>query len=170
MSEIFPGRYTARTDEPLVVFLIGMRINRLRAIRTWLPVAREMQPMLETFARDPEKGYLGGTSWLGWRSVMLVQYWRSFEDLEAFARNPSDPHRDAWARFNRAVGADGTVGIWHETFLVPAGHHESLYGNMPRTGLAAATSHVPVTPDLAAARRRLRREREAEREAAPAGV
>lgn len=161
MTQIFPGRYTARTDEPLVVFLIGMRVNKLLAVRKWLPVAREMQPMLTTLYRHPEKGFMGGTMWLGWRSVMLVQYWRSFEALEEFARNPSDPHRDAWARFNKAVGADGTVGIWHETFLVSAGHHESLYGNMPRTGLAAATSHVPVTAELTAARKRLRREREA---------
>jgi hypothetical protein len=27
MAQIFSGRYTARTDEPFVVFLIGMRVN-----------------------------------------------------------------------------------------------------------------------------------------------
>jgi hypothetical protein len=156
MTKIFPGRYTARSEEPLVVFLIGMRINRLRAVRLWLPAFRAMGPLLQTLYTHPEKGFLGGTTWLGWRSVMLVQYWRSFEDLEQFARNPADPHRAAWQQFNTAVGANGLVGIWHETFLVPAGQHESIYGNMPRTGLAAATSHVPVTPELAAARKRVR--------------
>jgi hypothetical protein len=162
MAQTFPGRYTARSDEPLVVFLIGMRVNRLRAVGKWLPVMRAMGPMLEALYRHPEKGFLGGTTWLGWRSVMSVQYWRSFEDLERFARDPADPHRAAWQRFNKAVGGDGTVGIWHETFLVPAGHHESLYGNMPRSGLAAALAHAPVTAELAAARRRLRLERKAE--------
>ena len=29
MSAIKPGRFTARPDEPFVVFLIGMRFNRL---------------------------------------------------------------------------------------------------------------------------------------------
>ncbi len=29
MAQIMAGRFTAKTDEPLVVFLIGMRINRL---------------------------------------------------------------------------------------------------------------------------------------------
>lgn len=31
MSAIFAGRYTAKTDEPFVVFLIGMRINIMGA-------------------------------------------------------------------------------------------------------------------------------------------
>ena len=29
MAQVFRGRYTARSDEPFVVFLIGMRINQL---------------------------------------------------------------------------------------------------------------------------------------------
>lgn len=28
MTKVFSGRYTAQIDEPFVVFLIGMRINR----------------------------------------------------------------------------------------------------------------------------------------------
>jgi len=52
---------------------------------------------------------------LYWRGVALVQYWRSFEQLEQFARSPAATHLEAWKRFNRAVGADGSVGIWHET-------------------------------------------------------
>jgi len=43
------------------------------------------------------------------------------------------------------VGNDGTVGIWHETYLVQAGQYEAVYGNMPIFGLAAATQHVPAT-------------------------
>lgn len=49
-----------------------------------------------------------------WRGAALVQYWRSFEQLERFARDPSLNHLEPWKRFNRAVGADGSVGIWHE--------------------------------------------------------
>ena len=46
MPTIQPGRLTAQTSTPLVVFLIGMRINRFRAVGEWLPVARAMGPML----------------------------------------------------------------------------------------------------------------------------
>ncbi|HQN42373.1 MAG TPA: DUF4188 domain-containing protein, partial [Pseudomonadales bacterium] len=79
----------------------------------------------------------------------------SFEQLERFARDPAMTHLDAWKRFNQAVGADGSVGIWHETYLVPAGHHECIYGNMPRTGLAQAGEHLPATGARETAKRRL---------------
>lgn len=153
MAQIFAGRYTARADEPVVVFLIGMRVNRLLALRRWLPTAAAMGPMLETLYRHPEKGFLGGQTYLGWRSVTLVQYWRSFEDLERFARSPEDPHRDAWRRFNQAVGDDGSVGIWHETYQVRAGAYESIYANMPRVGLAAAAGHMPLARGSSARQR-----------------
>ena len=84
-----------------------------------------------------------------------MQYWRSFEQLDRFARDPSLAHLDAWKRFNRAVGADGSVGIWHETYLVDAGRYECVYGNMPRMGLAAAGEHLPATGARETARRRL---------------
>jgi Domain of unknown function (DUF4188) len=48
MSRVFPGRYTAEIDEPLVVFLIGMGVNRIFAIRKWLPTAQAMTKKLRT--------------------------------------------------------------------------------------------------------------------------
>jgi hypothetical protein len=48
----------------------------------------------------------------------------------------------AWAAFNRAVGNNGSVGVWHETYEVAPGHYESIYVNMPRWGLAAAGEHA----------------------------
>ena len=86
---------------------------------------------------------------------MNVQYWRSFEDLENFARNPSDPHLQAWKDFNLLVGSNGSVGIWHETFKVNVGECECGYGNMPLFGLAAATKHVPAIGNRETARLRL---------------
>lgn len=144
MAQVMPGRFTAQIDGSFVVFLIGMRINRFFAFSKWLPVARAMGPMLRTLYQNPDKGFLGGQTFLSWRGVTMVQYWRSFEDLEKFARNPEDPHREAWRRFNQSVGADGSVGIWHETYLVEPGAYEAIYGNMPVFGLASAAQHVPI--------------------------
>jgi hypothetical protein len=42
MAQIIKGRFTARMDEPFVVFAIGMRINNLFAVRKWVPTARAM--------------------------------------------------------------------------------------------------------------------------------
>ena len=154
---IVNGRCTARTDDPFVVFIIGMRINRPLAVHRWLPTVRAMGPMLRELYRHPEKGFLGAEFFLYWRGPALVQYWRSFEDLERFARNPDDPHLSAWRRFNRTVGSDGSVGIFHETFIVERGNYEAIYSNMPVFGLAKATEHVRAVGGRETARRRLMR-------------
>jgi hypothetical protein len=152
---VHPGRFRAQLDGPFVVFLIGMRVNRLWAVHRWWPVARAMGPMLQHLFTRREAGMLHAQMALTWRGVMLVQYWRSFEQLEAFARDPALSHLPAWRRFNRAVGADGSVGIWHETYQVQAGQYECVYGNMPRWGLAVAGEQVAATGRRETARSRL---------------
>ncbi|MBF2085916.1 DUF4188 domain-containing protein [Thermoleptolyngbya sp. C42_A2020_037] len=168
-SLVKPGRYTAQIDTEFVVFLIGMRVNQPWAFGKWLPVAQAMGPMIKTLTdfsqylksaigaqamgpmiktltEHPEKGFLGAESFfrLFPLGIMMMSYWRSFEDLERFARSPSEPHLPAWQAFNKAVGSDGSVGIWHETYLIQPGQYEAIYGSMPVFGLAAATEHVPV--------------------------
>ncbi len=155
MSSIFRGRFTAQIDGPFVVFIIGIRISRLWAVHQWLPVARAMGPMVEHLLAHPELGLLHAQPYVYWRGAALVQYWRSFEQLERFARDPAATHLEAWKRFNRAVGADGSVGIWHETYIVQANQYESVYGNMPQMGLALAGAHLPATGARETARRRL---------------
>jgi Domain of unknown function (DUF4188) len=145
MTQIMAGRFMAQTDEPFVVFMIGMRINQWLAVSKWLPTASAMGPMLKTLYQNPEQGFLGAERFFYPSGIGLVQYWRSIADLTHFARTPSDPHLQAWQKFNRAIGSDGSVGIWHETYEIPAGNHESIYVNMPVFGLAAATSHVPMS-------------------------
>lgn len=154
MSKIYPGRYTAHTSDGFVVFLIGMRINHLWRIHQWLPVFSAMGPMLATLYKNPEKGFLSAEFCLTARGPLLIQYWRSAEDLERFAREPSDPHLAAWARFNKAVGRSGAVGIWHETYVIEPGKWEVVYGNMPRFGLAKAVGHEPVGVRTESARQR----------------
>jgi hypothetical protein len=153
MGKIVKGRYTARTEGDFVVFLIGMRVNRLWAIHKWLPVFRAMGPMIRELYMNRELGFRGAEFMFGWRSVHLLQYWDSFEQLEAYARDGQ--HLTAWRNFNRAVGTDGTVGIYHETYKIRAGEYECVYGNMPRFGLAKAAEHVPAVGPLETARRRM---------------
>lgn len=157
MAKVIPGRFTAHTDEPFVVFIIGMRVNRILRFNQWVPTAQAMGPMLQTLYAHPEKGFLGGQVFTYWRGIALIQYWRSFEDLEKFARMPSEPHLKAWQRFNKAVGTNGSVGIWHETYEVQANKYETVYNNMPVFGLAKATSHLPAEAGLVTARRRIKK-------------
>lgn len=161
MSTVVPGRYTAQIDSSFVVFLIGMRVNTFWTVSKWLPVAQAMPPMLKTLHQHPEKGFLGGESFfrLFPLTTLMLSYWRSFEDLERFARSPADPHLAAWQSFRSAIGDDGSVGIWHETYLVEPGQYEAIYGNMPAFGLAAATKHVPIRGRRDTARGRIEGDR-----------
>jgi hypothetical protein len=156
MATIIPARVTAAHDGPLVVFIIGMRINRLGRVDKWLPVARAMGPMIEELSRDPASGFLGSEFALsGLRTVMLVQYWRDFDSLETYARARDRQHWPAWTRFNKAVGTDGTVGIFHETYVVNAAAHETIYVNMPPFGLGKVAGTRPATGSRAEARSRM---------------
>jgi Monooxygenase af470-like len=143
MATIHPGRCTAEIEGDFVVFLIGMRLNRPWKLHHWLPVLTGMRRMLRELARHPEQGLLGAYTGLLFGGPAVVQYWRSFEHLERFAHDPANLHLPAWRWFNRAVKASGDVGIWHETYLVRAGAYETIYGNMPRIGLAAASTSAP---------------------------
>jgi hypothetical protein len=145
MVSIEIDRVTADIDGDFVVFLIGMRINALWKVHKWLPVFRAMPRMLRELSAQEESGLLGYRTRWGGRNFEVIQYWRSFEQLHAYARNRDAEHMPAWADFNRRIGRDGSVGIWHETYLVKDGQYETVYRNMPPYGLAAATEAIPAT-------------------------
>lgn len=88
MSGILRGRFTAHTDQPFVVFLIGMRINNLLSFRKWWPVASAMGPMLAELFQHPELGMLSGHGFRSGRTLLMVQYWRSFEHLGGVCAHP----------------------------------------------------------------------------------
>lgn len=160
MGKVIAGRYTAHMDGSFVVFVIGFRINKWWAVHKWLPVMNAMSPMLQELYRNKEElGFMDGSYHFSGRGLTLIQYWRSFEDLEYYAREGAN-HLKAWRNFNRKIGTEGAVGIFHETYLVPEGQYECLYSNMPTFGLAKAGALVPATGRRETASRRLGREGE----------
>lgn len=54
-----------------------------------------MPRLLRELEADPEGGLLGSRAWFGLRAPVVVQYWRSFDDLNEYARNPEREHRPA---------------------------------------------------------------------------
>lgn len=137
-------RLTATIDGDFVVFLIGMRINQPWKVHKWWPVATAMPRMIGELRRQPELGFLHAEMWFA-RTIILVQYWRSMDQLMAYATSKQAAHLPAWKAFNRSVGTDGSVGIWHETYAVAAGACESVYVNMPAFGLGRAGTLAPAT-------------------------
>lgn len=148
------GRHTHRYDGALVVFLIGMRINRPWRIDQWFPVFMAMPRMLTELMKEPDSGLLGFRLTFGAGGPLVIQYWNSPDKLYAYAGDPRSQHRPAWAAFNRrARKSPGSVGIWHETYVVARA--ESMYSGMPAAGLAKATQVVDVDARTDRARDRL---------------
>lgn len=131
---IHRGRFTGNLEGDFVVFLIGMRINSPLNVHKWMPVASAMPRMIKELYAHPEMGFLHGEFWFS-RTVIVLQYWRSMQQLLAYATNKNAEHLPAWKSFNRSVGTDGSVGIWHETYAIGAGRYETIYVNMPPFGL-----------------------------------
>ncbi|MDA0160305.1 DUF4188 domain-containing protein [Solirubrobacter ginsenosidimutans] len=154
VGDVAGRRMTVDIEGDFVVFLIGAGFNsKLHLARSFADLGgrRGMKHMLDYLVAHPEKGLLAYEIGI----PTIVQYWRSFEQLEAFAKDKDDPHLDVWRRYWRRVGRSGRTGIWHETFLVKAGNYEAIYGNMPPRGLGKAGRLVPAS-DADSARSRLK--------------
>ncbi|MEC3656406.1 DUF4188 domain-containing protein [Bacillus siamensis] len=145
---------TARSDDEAVVFVIGVRINKWHSVYRWLPVVRAMTPMIKELYTNKELGFLSMEMSWTLRSITLIQYWRSFDDLISYARG--EKHMKAWRHFYQRAAASQAVGIYHETYTVPAGGYESIYVNMPAFGLAKAKGSAPVTKETRTAAKRMK--------------
>ena len=149
MGQVAGRRMTAEIEGDFVVFLIGARFNtKLQLARSLVDLGgrRGMKHMLDYLVTHPEKGLLAYEMGL----PTIVQYWRSFEQLEAFAKDQDDPHLQPWRDFWKRLGKDTRTGIWHETYLVQAGQYEAVYGNMPPHGLGKAGRLVAVSESSSA--------------------
>jgi hypothetical protein len=147
-------RLTVHIEGPFVVFPLGMRVNKRWKIHKWLRVVWAMWRILRELDQHPEAGCLG----YFYSGNMLVQYWRSFEHLHAYAIARDRQHLPAWAVFNRRMAkCRGDVGIWHESYCIKANAYEAIYSGMPPHGLGRIGELVPITERTDGTRQRLGR-------------
>src|SRR4051794_18275471 len=117
-------RMTAKIEGDFVVFLIGARLNRWWRLPAHLWFMGTMPKLIKELEARPAPGFLGYEQLsLG----TLVQYWRSVDQLIAYARNRDQTHYPYWVKFNKNIGSNGDIGIWHETYQVRAGEYEAIY-------------------------------------------
>jgi len=154
MSKVINNRMFARYDGGFVVFIVGMRINSLWKIHKWLPVAMAMPKIIKELYRNKEHGFLSTEGWFG-RTAIMVQYWKSFEHLEAYAKNKNAEHLPAWKEFNQKIRKSNAVGVWHETYKVNAGTYENIYVNMPEFGFGKVGKLTPVSEKYEEAKQRI---------------
>ena len=153
-------RMMSAAEGEVVVFLIGMRVNRWWKPWHWLRTGLAMPRMLRELAQHPELGLLSAEAWFG-RTTILVSYWKSMDHLLDYAKLRSAAHLPAWRAFNRHIGTNGDVGIWHETYRVHAGDYENVYLNMPDFGLGKAAGTREALGHRVSAAGRLARASEA---------
>lgn len=138
-------------DKGVVVFHLGARF--LHPLGASSPLAKEFIAQFTTGHKDlltraKEYGCLGGTTLRGGDSesnntFLTVYYFRDFEGLNKFAHDPL--HRKAWDWYHRDFAKKGGyshIGIFHETFCVPAGAWETIYINMPPVLMGAGSAAV----------------------------
>lgn len=153
MAQIKSGRRTTTNERPLVVFLIGARINKWWLLPLWLPILIKMRKMQQELVADPNSGMLGFQS-LGRADV---QYWRSVDDLMRYATDKTRQHQPTMKNFFQKIFRNEAVGIWHETYIVPAGSYENVYTNMPGFGLGRFLPLLEARGELATGPGRLGR-------------
>ena len=108
MVEIHDERVTAEIAGDFVVFRIGMRVHKLRKIRKWLPIFREMPKMLDELEADPASGLLAYDTNLGIRNHEFVQYWESFDKLREYALDSDARHAPAMRWTNQIIRETGS--------------------------------------------------------------
>lgn len=136
------GRYVAEPPPGTVVFLFGLTINDWGALHRWLPVWWAFRQMQREQRRRPQCGLLWSTSWREGRTFMVRQYWRDLPTLMEYAQSRAFLHAPAWKRYNHGVGDTGEVGLWHEAYVIDPARMHTIYRDVPRLGLAAATTQT----------------------------
>lgn len=118
-------------DGEVLVFMVGMRINKLWALHKWLPVVIAMPRMLMELMKNRELGMIGTPrTFVSGRLIQVQQYWSSYDALESYASSSASSHLPAWKRFNKASRGNTAVGIYHETYVVPEAGFEAIYVNV----------------------------------------
>jgi hypothetical protein len=145
----------AERGEPFVVFLFGMRWNRLSGLPRYVWGLRVVRRVLADLKARREPGFLAGHVYLAGRTLIAAQYWESFDQLDAYARDHALPHRRAWQRYLREALEDPAMGLWHETYVVEPGGWEGVYVNMPAWGLGAGAALHEMRATKGSARDRL---------------
>lgn len=158
-------RVTHAYDGPLAVFLIGLRVHKPWKRRIVQQAGAAMPRMiaeLEANKAAAERGvaeslgYLGSRSTVHFMATTMIQWWRSVDDIYAYANAAGHEHRPAWTEFYRVAKDDpSAVTIWHETYQLAPHGAESVYSGPKPLGLADLAGVLPVRRRGDTARQRM---------------
>ncbi|RGP69020.1 hypothetical protein FLONG3_7972 [Fusarium longipes] len=157
---IIPGRATAQLpsssgtfgSEPsansVVVFHLGIQANHPLGLAA--PGMKEISKYYTAMLKDLEShreeyGLLSYSNWRGDErssnnTLLIIYHFRDLDGLHRFAHG--DIHRKGWDYFNKTKPQH--IGIFHETYSVPAREYENIYVNCHPVLMGRAT--VKTTP------------------------
>ncbi|KAH6892305.1 hypothetical protein B0T10DRAFT_458018 [Thelonectria olida] len=129
------GHFNSNPAEaPIVVFNIGSQFNH--PLGPLAPGVKEMGAFFIKMKQDlidrrEELGLLNVSSWRGdergsHNTSILTIFFRDVEGLHRFAHEPL--HRQAWDWLNAHKSYEH-IGVFHETYIVPAKSYETVYLN-----------------------------------------
>lgn len=146
-DEVLAGRWVADPPPGTTLVLFGLRVNRWGRVLSWLPLVRALRRMVaEAEARPDESGLLWARRWRDGRAFTVLSYWRDYESAMAWSQDPRFVHRGVWRNYNRGrVGDSGDVGLWHEVIEIDPDRLHTIYRDIDRRGLAAATRYEDAT-------------------------
>ncbi|CAM1508230.1 Fc.00g050780.m01.CDS01 [Cosmosporella sp. VM-42] len=159
-STTVPGRVTAQlplkdgtfgtspASQPIVLFNLGVQWNHpLGLLAPGVPeLAKQFMAMNKDLkARREELGLLGLSTWRGDErlsnnTLVTTYYFKDVESIHRFAHEPL--HRQAWDNFG--PNKYSHIGIFHETFCVPAKAWETVYVNCSPILMGRAAEKVKV--------------------------
>ncbi len=130
-------------EDGFVIYINGMRLNKLRALPRYLMAGLKVGKMFDRLAADPDSGFLGyEPALMGPRHGAAIQYWRSLEDIRRFASDPGDMHVPAWQWFNERD--DGGLAFWSELYVIEPENYETFFRNVEGVGLSRFGRMVPM--------------------------
>ncbi|KAI1503397.1 hypothetical protein F5X99DRAFT_375123 [Biscogniauxia marginata] len=161
-SVLFPNEDGSRpekfADKPVAIFLIGIRCNH--PLGRLHPTYQKLNDYMDEIYQDAEdnrakNGYLGRTpdliptEYSHNNTLLSMSYWKTIEDLEAFARRPIHIKSLKFLSY-QVLKSDRPhdLGVLHEVLVCPAGHWEGIYSNIPPWGLGGLKWPLPKNKGL----------------------
>lgn len=140
-NAILSGRWVADPPPGTTLVLFGLRVNRWARPWSWLPLLRSLRRMIREADYNPvASGLLWATSWRDGRTFTVISYWRDFDAAMRWSQDARFHHVGVWRRYNQGrVGDSGDVGLWHEVIEIDPDRLHTIYRDVERRGLAAAT-------------------------------
>jgi len=142
MTKTINQRMTISKEDNFVVFLVGININHLWKLHSWIPSILAIPKILNELTYITESGFLG-YQLISHFPPVIAEYWKSVDDLENHTQYRYEKKYQAWNDFAQKINQNNDVDIWHEIYNVSDGESSRIYNGMPVYGTRKLNQIMP---------------------------